>query len=240
MEIPQILVISLTHSLERRQKVDKTLNQTNFNWSYLDAIDGTKLDDTQFNRNPSKVSRLLGFSLTPTEIGCFLSHRKAWEQCVHSGKNTLIFEDDFILNSNLQEALEILITQYIDWDIARLQALKASKHQLVKAYGSHQVVINHEDPLGATAYLLKPKAARELLSHSQEIFEPLDHFLEHRKKHGLRIVAFKPYPVSAGNMPTTITGRPNREPITGPKKLLRSLLRWHDRKKNPHSSWFPK
>ena len=187
-----------------------------------------------------KVAKLLGFELTNTEIGCFLSHRQAWLECISSNQITLIFEDDFILEPHFQESIDILLAKYLDWDIARLQGLRDSKHQPIKKCGHTEVVINSNDPLGATAYLIKPRSAKVLLDCSKQIFEPLDHFLEHRKKHGLRIVAIKPYPVLARNLPTTITGRPARYPVSGARKIIRSLMRYLDRKSNPKNSWFPK
>jgi glycosyl transferase family 25 len=240
MDSIQTLVISLRQSSQRRALAQATLDDSNLKWGFIDAVDGASLQEDSILYDQKKVPKLLGFGLTNTEIGCFISHRNAWLKCVASNQAALIFEDDFIIEPHFQESLNILLTQYIDWDIARLQGLRDSQHQLIKKYGCNEVVINKTDPLGATAYLIKPRSAEILLANSKKIFEPLDHFLEHRKKHGLRIVAIKPYPVTTRNLPTTITGRPSRPPITGLQKLLRSLLRWVDRIINSEDPWFPK
>ena len=235
----QILVISLPHSTQRREHVQSEFQSLQTPWQFIEAIDGVKLASVADMYNAKKVTQLLGFELTPAEIGCFLSHRKAWEECVKSNTVTIVFEDDFILKPHFQESVDLLLTQYIDWDIARLQGLREALHQKVKSFAQCEVVLNREDPLGATAYLLKPLAAKKLLECSAQIFEPLDHFIEHRKIHGLRIIALKPYPVVAHNLPTTITGRPARPPVSGFKKIARSFARWVDRRNNPYP-WFPK
>ena len=240
MDAMQTLVISLPNSTKRRDLVQAVLDKYQINWEFLAAVDGTTLKEADLPYDRKKVSKLLGFDLTNTEIGCFLSHRKAWFKCISSNQPTLIFEDDFRLAPNFHESINLLLTKFIDWDIARLQGLKDVHHQLIKEYGPNQIVINKEDPLGATAYLIKPRSAQILLDKSKQVFEPLDHFIEHRRKHGLRIIALKPYPVVARELPTTITGRPPRNPVTGLKKLLRSTLRWIDRKNNPNDPWFPK
>jgi GR25 family glycosyltransferase involved in LPS biosynthesis len=40
--------------------------------------------------------------MTPGAVGCFLSHRRCWEECVRSGEALLIFEDDVVLAPNFR------------------------------------------------------------------------------------------------------------------------------------------
>jgi len=151
----------------------------------------------------------------------------------------LILEDDFVLHPNIKEAISLLLNNESNWDIARLQALSETLHTTLKSAGIFQIVENNGDPLGATAYLLKPYAAKKLIVHSCDIYEPLDHFLEHHKKHGLRMVAIKPYPVTTNGSESTIFDRPERNSISGSRKYFRSLARAVDRIFNPRP-WFPK
>ena len=234
-----IIVISLKRAHERRQNSEKEFLNQHAVWEFLDAIDGLKLYNTPPEYNEKKVSRLLGFSLTLSEIGCFLSHREAWLKCIEKNTATLILEDDFMFHSNIRESIAFLLENQSLWDIARLQALSESEHVVLKEMNQCKIVQNDGDPLGATAYLLKPSSAKKLLIHSREIFEPLDHYLEHCKKHGLRMVAVKPYPVKTNGTDSTIFDRPNRNPITGTKKIIRSIARSIDRVTNSQP-WFPK
>jgi glycosyl transferase family 25 len=86
---------------------------------------------------------------------------------------------------------------------------------------------------------LNPRAAKILLENTGDIYEPVDHYLEHFKKHGLRCLAAKPYPVELAHTKSTITDRPGRKPVKGLQKYIRSIYRFLDRKLSP-SPWFPK
>jgi len=120
--------------------------------------------------------------------------------------------------------------------------LCASPYQTLTHFGDMQLVQNVSDPLGATAYIMQPFAAGRLLAESEEIYEPLDHYVEHYEKHGLRMLALLPYPVSVvdpSRATSTITDRPDRISVKGYRKIIRSVLREVDRQlsKKP---WFPR
>jgi glycosyl transferase, family 25 len=236
----QTIVISLLRSPRRREKARSELSKTNLNWSFLDAVDGSNLQTPPPEYQPRKVKRLLGFEMTPNEIGCFLSHKKAWQLCLESNQATLIFEDDFILLPHFERALELLFTEFHDWQLIRLQSLANSPHVIIRMIGDISIVKNLSDPIGATAYILKPAAAKILIEHAKDIYEPLDHFLEHKKKHDVEMFAVKPYPVDISKAPSTILDRPDaRKPIIGVRKIIRSLNRVLDRMFTT-DPWFPK
>jgi glycosyl transferase, family 25 len=236
----QTLVISLIRSPQRREKVKSELSKTNLDWSFLDAVDGSQMQFPIPEYNSRKVRRLLGFDLTKNEIGCFLSHKKAWQKCLEGNQATLIFEDDFILLPHFEKSIEVLLTEFNDWQLIRLQSLANSSEVVVRTIGDISIVKNLSDEVGATAYILKPAAAKILIEHARDIYEPLDHFLEHRKKHGVEMLAVKPYPVDITKAQSTISDRPeDRKPIKGIRKKIRSLNRALDKvfSKDP---WFPK
>ncbi len=236
----QTLVISLLRSHQRREKAQAELSKTNLNWSFLDAVDGSQLQSFPPEYHSRKVKRLLGFDMTQNEIGCFLSHKKAWQTCLMNNQSTLIFEDDFILLPHFEKTLQLLLTEFHDWRLIRLQALAKTQHDVVKIIEDISIVKNQADPLGATAYIIKPEAAKILIEQAKDIYEPLDHFLEHEQKHGVEILAVKPYPVDISKAKSTISDRPeDRKPIKGIRKKIRSFNRVVDRvfSKDP---WFPK
>ena len=235
----QTLVISLKRTQSRREKVGLELAKTALDWQFLDAIDGALLPLPIADYPEQKVRRLLGFPLTPAELGCFLSHRAAWQQCVTANQVTLIFEDDFVLSPDFENELGLLLEHRHDWDLLRLQGLVDVPYTVIHQIADLQLIKNHGDPLGATAYLLTPSAAKTLVTHAQQIFEPLDHYLEHEKFHGIRMLAIKPYPVWINGLTSTISDRPERQAISGYRKRSRSFWRWLDRLTS-HHPWFPK
>lgn len=238
----QILVISLKHSTARQAKVTSEMAKTRLEWRFMDAVDGSKLDLSTIPYHASKVKRMQGYTLTSREIGCYLSHMKCWQACVERGVPTLIFEDDFVLQPHFEAVLSTLVNDYRDWEIVRLQALEDKADVPVADFSAYRLVRNEGDPLGATAYLVNPSSARRLIEESRELYEPLDHFIEHHEKHGLQMLAVKPYPVTVVDVTratSTISDRPDRAPVRGWQKLNRSLFRMLDRVISQHP-WFPK
>ncbi|MBK8971929.1 MAG: glycosyltransferase family 25 protein [Hahellaceae bacterium] len=75
------------------------------------------------------------------------------------------------------------------------------------------------------AYIIKPSAAEVLLQMSEQIYEPVDHFIEHFRFHRQRVLAISPYSVEITGMPSTITERPESRNIRGARKFQRSLWR---------------
>jgi glycosyl transferase family 25 len=235
----EVLVISLERSLERRKRVEEQLSKTSINWRFLDAVDGYALARMPFSYKQAKVKRLQGYELTPGEVGCYLSHIKAWESCVANQKITLVFEDDFLLNAEFEVVLNDLLNIQHKWDLVRLSGIYQTEDRLLANRELYSLVQNLGEPCGTASYVLNPRAASILLKNTADIYEPVDHFLEHFNKHGLRCLAAKPYPVNLAHTKSTITDRPGREPVKGGKKLLRSIYRYLDRALSS-SPWFPK
>jgi len=228
----------MLRSPDRRERTAQELEKTNLQWEFLDAIDGKLLAWPVPEYLPKKVKRLLGFELMAGEIGAFLSHKKAWQACVDQQKPTLIFEDDFILHPQFEKTVDYLLTEYQDWNLVRLQALEDSPYRVIHKAGDMVIAINEIDALGCTAYLVKPEAAQKLIDGARYIYEPIDHYIEHKAVHGLSFLAVKPYPSDISQSPTTVY-RPDRASIRGWRKIKRSLARFADRHFSKHP-WFPK
>lgn len=235
----QILVISLRRSLDRRAKVEQEMQQISLPWSFLDAVDGSALQNPPSEYKAFKVKCLQGYELTPNEIGCYLSHKEAWKRCVEINIPTLILEDDFVLAPEFEHVIQTLLSNPDSWSFVRLQGLYEVSHEEVSSIDRVRLVKNIGDAVGATAYLLKPEVAHTLVHESSDIYEPADHFLEHQKKHGLEFLAVRPYPVDITRAKSTIDDRDERAPVQGLRKRLRSVARALDRVFS-QKPWFPR
>jgi glycosyl transferase family 25 len=235
----QVLVISLERSIERRKRVEEQLGKTSIQWSFLNAVDGYALAKMPSSYQKTKVKRLQGYELTPGEIGCYLSHIQAWERCVSEQKITLVFEDDFLISPRFEAVLNDLLSIGQEWDLVRLSGIYETEDHLLASRDSFNLVENLGEPCGTASYILRPAAAKILLKNSADIYEPVDHYLEHFNKHSLRCLAAKPYPVELAHTKSTITDRLGRLPVKGKQKLKRSIHRFLDRLIN-RSPWFPK
>jgi glycosyl transferase family 25 len=239
MEAIQALVIYLPGSVDRQEKARSELAQTNLNWRFLDAIKGSALITRPVEYQPEKVKQLLGFELTASELGCFLSHKKAWQICVDDNIPTIIFEDDFRLLPHFEKTISYLMHDYTAWGAIRLQGLHPVPQDAVNSFDDIKLVQNKADAVGASAYILKPVQAKLLIEAAVDIYEPLDHFLEHHQVHQVNFLAIQPYPVGITGDESTILDRPGRLPIKGVAKLKRSLARSADRLLSSRP-WFPK
>ena len=208
-------------------------------WAFLDAVDGSALVVPPVEYKANKVKRLQGYVLTPNEIGCYLSHKEAWKHCVEKNVPTLILEDDFVLSSHFEKILNALLNEVAKWSFVRLQGLNEVPFKKVLEQSEFTLVKNQGDAVGATAYLLKPSVAVRLMKYSVDIYEPVDHFLEHYQKHGLEFLAIRPYPIDVTRAKSTIADRSERAPITGFQKRIRSLARLVDRVFSSEP-WFPR
>jgi glycosyl transferase family 25 len=252
VEPVEIIVISLVRSTERRAQAARQLNATGLPWYFLDAVDGSKLSSLPPEYDGQKHIRYYGCPIPVGQIGCFLSHRQAWEKCVETNRLTVIFEDDFQLLQSLPAVIALAQQHVASFDVLKIQGLKHDcPCRLVKTLaGGEKLVQHHRDPLGATGYIVKPSAAKVLLEKSQRFHAPVDDFIFHDWIHGLEIISLLPYPVVTGNYQSNINHL-NVAPLSGSRKFMvrlnrlpRSTRKWFYRsKKSLSRSWqkmFPK
>ena len=125
------------------------------------------------------------------------------------------------------------------WNLVRLSGIYETRHETLMRRSGYELVKNLGEPCGTAAYMIQPAAAEILLRSAADIYEPVDHYLEHHAKHGLTCLAAKPYPIGLAHTKSTITDRPGRKPVKGLRKTLRSIFRFLDRRISA-SPWFPK
>lgn len=235
----KIVVISLKRATDRRVAVEKQFSGMNLDWEFLDATDGYQYQPSAKEYDAKKVQKLQGYQITPAEIGCFVSHRSAWEMCLSEQRPTLIFEDDFVLLPQFYEAIQLIMATNTPWEALRIQGLQDTNHNVIEQIGGFEIVQNIDDPIGLAAYILRPAGAEKLIANGQEIYEPVDHYFEHINKNSLVIHAIRPYIVEVSLAPSTIDDRPDRKPLKGLKKTIRSIARQWDRMTSSQP-WYPK
>lgn len=102
-----IFIVSLQQDVEKRAAISKILNEFNLDFTFIDAVYGKELstdylDSLRDNSSGKLVNR--GFPASPGEIGCTLSHLKAYQQVVDQGLEwACILEDDAILDGRFKK-----------------------------------------------------------------------------------------------------------------------------------------
>ena len=108
------IVISLERTPERKKKFIKNNDKYLVNYSFMNAIDGNKLN---INNLTSEIIRP-GSQFSRGAIGCALSHYKIWNKIVETNKPIITIEDDAIFNKDFEKILvKILKNLPTDWDI---------------------------------------------------------------------------------------------------------------------------
>lgn len=99
-----VYVISLDKTLQRTQSLVQELQKQGFSVHIMEAINGRKLlAEEYFRQCRIKSSRYFRRKMfTPSELGCWLSHKKTLEQFVAGDKRwVMILEDDVTLVNDL-------------------------------------------------------------------------------------------------------------------------------------------
>ena len=110
-------VINLKSQEKRRAHMEAQLRDVNIEYELIDAVDGRKYTPTQLEVDLVLAKKILGRELSQGEIGCALSHKKAYQKCIDSKyEYSLILEDDVRLSKKLKEIIENEIQKPHTWE----------------------------------------------------------------------------------------------------------------------------
>ena len=102
MQYP-VYVISLAKDEERRNSLKKQFNSYN-EFQIIDAVEGNKIDIQQYFKYLSGSLSKYNILISPNELGCTLSHIKAYEAFLATdAEYCLILEDDVLGNDEMIE-----------------------------------------------------------------------------------------------------------------------------------------
>lgn len=110
-----IQVISLSDDASRRKAITSQASMAELKFRFIDAVDGRKLpaieyfsdcknDNFWFNRRSI---------LTPSELGCFLSHKKSIGEFISEGKSEwlVVLEDDVLFDHSFKDYLDCCFSE---------------------------------------------------------------------------------------------------------------------------------
>lgn len=175
-------VIHLGRAEKRGPQVERIVAASPVPMHVLPAVDGLQLTEEERGRHVPELHRpRYPFELNPPEIGCFLSHRKAWAAILDRGLDAgLVVEDDVeidgrTLNAGLvlacREVGRLGIVQFQVRDIAR-------PGPVVARDGATTVHRPAVTPLRASCALYSSAAAARLLDLTDRFDRPVDTFIQ--------------------------------------------------------------
>jgi glycosyl transferase family 25 len=176
-EQPDIVVISLKRSAERRQSIESQFAGLELPFSFFDAVDGKHGHELFAHYEPEKARRIGEIPLSPGHLGCYASHFLVWQRCVESGRSMIVLEDDAML---FRESFLRFVKQAPglppELECVRLFASKSRNTENILVFENAGLAIakflrGHKS---ATGYYLTPSAARKFLDYGERWAEPVD------------------------------------------------------------------
>ena len=182
-------VINLASRKDRIQKFEEN-NADYISYDVLRAVDGYQVSYDELNRmgfdvNHKWIDPILQTPLTKGEVGCFLSHWKAWKQCIKANEPCLILEDDAIITDKFSyDDLYKLRREgynfvYLGWK------------EMEKSIPINEKYVKPVYPYWGLAYMITPESAKILTQgHIIRNIIPVDEYLP-QKIEELDVVAYK-------------------------------------------------
>lgn len=200
--MPTIFVINLARSTERLANSQRQLAAHGLNFERIDAIDGATLTPAQraINYSPSLNKQKYHYPLSAGQIGCYLSHRKAWQTIVDRQLDyAIVLEDDFILKNDLNHTIKNIEQAPIDWQMIKLSAYQNRTRPIAYqvALQHHQHLVIHKKLMtGCCATAISYHGAKQLLAATQTFGRPVDCDLQHIWETQVAGYSLLPYPFS--------------------------------------------
>ncbi len=231
----QAFIIHLKRAEQRRSQVDRIIAGCPVKAQVIDAVDGrtmSELEQSRFYRFEKLFEPRYPFRIGPGEIGCFLSHRKAWQKIVDDGLDAgLIIEDDVEIDTPVFGRVFDLASRHVG-------KLGYVQFQVRTVTGTATTVATGNDcrlvapvivPLRTSAQLVSRSAASRLLEKTGTFDRPVDGMLQLKWETGLDVVCAVPSGVSdrtAESGGSTISNR-RRQGVAS--NIRREILRWRYR-----------
>ncbi|MEN9894291.1 MAG: hypothetical protein RIR97_143 [Pseudomonadota bacterium] len=207
IDMVPIFVINLDKSKARMEHMAAALNAQNLSFTRIPAVDGRNLDEDMFRSIVDQARSVTNF-IRP-ELGCFLSHRLAWEKAAEqSSEWSLVLEDDVFFADDFAH-----FATSLDWlpDEEGIVRLETSTNPVLlktmKTVGKRKLCKVNSTTYCAGAYLIHRECARKLVKAGPADWHTADGFLfcleESRIARSLKIFQIVPAPVvqaaNAGN-----------------------------------------
>jgi GR25 family glycosyltransferase involved in LPS biosynthesis len=199
--IDNVYVINMDRSYERLANMERQIPVLGKSFQRINAIDGKRLSQEDIQ---NAVNKTYGMFCPPNIIGCFLSHRKAWQQMLdNNDKYALILEDDCELIPNFQEQLKYALDDIFaadpNWEflyascfgpcndirpdsmftsLQRYFLPKVAKKPFQSEYTYVPI-----SPVGFHCYIISDKCASKLLKYLNKVITHVDVQFLTKSKH---------------------------------------------------------
>lgn len=163
----KIVVINLEKDIVRKKSIEGQLKHLRLSGEIHSAILGSEIPASELKKcyNKSKAMRTQCRPLTPSEIGCALSHINIYKCMIKRNiPYVLVLEDDVVLPDNLSKILN-LVEPFIKKEIPQIILLSDAK---IKAGEEQKIddkysLFKYKAGYYSSSYILNRHAAKTLL-----------------------------------------------------------------------------
>lgn len=185
-----IYVINLTRAPERRAKMESQLIKFGLPFILLNATDGKSLTAEERDLvDHERRKRITPYPLTDNEIGCWISHRRAMEELLASGKKmAAILEDDAELAPQFRDALAAIEGSDRRFDVIDLHRNFRRGEIFIPVQAFEQGVTLGRvgyTHMNLTAYVISKEGARKFLAYAPRFAHAVDKELHRYWANGL-------------------------------------------------------
>jgi len=216
MDYPKILI-----NLDRRpDRLNKFKKNFNYEFERISAIDGKELyikaNNIYYKNNIIFENANFFKTIKKGEIGCFLSHKLAWEKVIDKNEPCIIFEDDVELLLPLNNIIDIFKNNldilflgiWTKYDQERFYQHNTSliDNNKDKGYFPYS---NQKRQLYTYAYIITPNTAKKLIDNiiNFPVAITLDHYI-HKVMYNQETIIY-PYKCFAQQGNSDIQGKVN-------------------------------
>lgn len=200
----KLFVINLKRSSDRRALMQEKLraleqqplfHELGLRWEFFEAIDSSSHDFHTYRQKFSahKCYMLHGRVLIDSEIACYASHYRLWQECVQLGEPIVVLEDDISFKPHFLSALQDIMRR--DFGLVRFYTLDRKRDRYIYQISNSPYHYSLKNTNGLQGYYLHPRAASALLA--QECWDsPVDIQVEFVARHGVDNIIYKPFPIA--------------------------------------------
>jgi len=227
----EAFIIHLARAEQRRPQVEKLQRDLPMHAHVIDAVDGNALSEAEIEKVYQRhlLRPRYPFALRPGEIGCFLSHRRAWQEIVDRDLDAgLIVEDDVEVDvGTLKRLCHLHQGVFTSQDYLRFPH-KANERGETAAQNAGTTLFKPAIPgLGMVMQLVGRAAASALLAQTKRFDRPVDTTIQLGCS-GIRLLSSRPLcvrEISAQMGGTVIQGKQKTLGESASREVQRAIYR---------------
>ena len=221
---PIVFFINLDRSTDRLGRFSKLNERLAVDLRRVSAIEGKNVHLPPVNKAGYALRNSVA---TPRagEIGCYLSHLKAYEALLATDREwAIVMEDDCAFNEGSIEAIEAIAAKD-DWDVVKLfHWHRGTPVNIRRLTPQYNLCLQLTRTTSSACYMIRRKAAFRYLETLKEIREPIDHAIDCPWKNNLRIRATSPMAASLSEDAIAARSTIGYEEVRVPQSLLKRAL----------------